>query len=72
MDALLETLVRLRNRAGVAVFERALAAARVAIAKVVMAEAERLAGLGRIKREGTIVPFRKRFADRGEPRDEEA
>ena len=72
LDAHLEVLVRLRRRAGAGVFERALGAARVAVARVVLAEAERLAGVARRKPEGTVVPFRKKSAENCAPRDEEA
>jgi hypothetical protein len=72
LDDHLAVLVRLRRRAGAAVFKRALDAARVAVARVVLAEAERRAGVGGRKREGTVVPFRRRAVDGHEPRDEEA
>ena len=72
LDDHLEVLVRLRRRAGVGVFERALLAARVAVARVLLAEAERRAGVGGRKPEGTVVPFRKRPVERPEQRDEEA
>jgi hypothetical protein len=72
LDAHLEVLVRLRRRAGVAVFKRALDAARVAVARVMLAEAERLADVGERKPKGTVAPFRKRTVERRETRDEEA
>ena len=59
LDAHLEALVRLRQHACGDVYRRALNAARVAVAQVVLAEAERLAGVGRRDPKGTVVPFRK-------------
>lgn len=58
LDGHLEVLVRLR-RAGAGVYARALQAARVAVAKVVLAEAERRAGCPRRRPTGTVVPFRR-------------
>ena len=72
LDAHLEVLVRLRRRAGVTVFERALLAAKVAVARVLLAEVERRAGVGNRKPDGTVVPFRKWPVERRGPRDEEA
>ncbi len=45
LDDHLPVLVRLQERAGLEVYARAVEAARVAVAKVVLAEAERLAGV---------------------------
>ena len=50
LDDLLTTLVRLRERCGADLYRRALAAARLAVGRVVVAEAERLAGIGRPRR----------------------
>ena len=52
VDRLATTLLRLRDRLGTALYRRALAAARVAVAREILAEAERRAGCGR-----TIPPF---------------
>ena len=57
LDDLLATLVRLRERCGPDLYRRALAAARVAVARVVLAEAERRAGVDRPQRTGTVVRF---------------
>lgn len=59
LDEHLEVLVRLRRRAGVGVFERALLAAKIAVARVVLAEAERLARRARPPPRGEVVPFRR-------------
>ena len=59
LDAHLEVLVLLRRRAGSALYERALLAAKIAVARVLLAEAERLAGVGAARPEGKIVRFRR-------------
>jgi hypothetical protein len=46
-DDLVAALFRLRERCGAALYRRAVAAARVAVGRVVLAEAERRAGVGR-------------------------
>ncbi len=68
LDDLLATLLRLRERCGPDLYRRALAAARVAVGRVVVAEAERLAGVGRPRAEATVVrfPLGDRLASRGE------
>lgn len=57
LDEHLAVLVRLRRRAGSDVYARALLAAKVAVARVVLAEAERLAGRGPRKSDGAVIPF---------------
>ncbi len=57
LDEHLEVLMRLRRRAGAEVYARALSAARVAVARVILAEAERLAGIRRPPRRGNVVRF---------------
>ena len=61
-----DVLRRLR-RCGGDVYARALGAARVAVARVVLAEAERLAGVERAKSGGAVVRFPRPF--RGESED---
>lgn len=57
LDQHLEVLVRLRRRAAPGVYDRALLSAKVAVAKVILAEAERVA-CGRIlAKNGVVVPF---------------
>lgn len=53
----LAILLRLRERAGAEVFARAVEAARVAVARVVLAEAETRAGVGGTPPKGMVVPF---------------
>jgi hypothetical protein len=68
LDNHLATLVRLRERAGADVYRRAVEAARVAVGRVVLAEAERLAGVGRRRRRGAIIlrfPIGRRFLPPG-------
>jgi hypothetical protein len=65
LDDLLVVLLRLRERCGPDLYRRALAAARVAVGRVVVAEAERLAGIGRPRREATVVRFPLDSASRG-------
>jgi hypothetical protein len=55
LDDLLVVLLRLRERCGVPLYRRAVAAARAAIGQVVLAEAERRAGVERPP--GTVVRF---------------
>jgi hypothetical protein len=52
VDRLATTLLLLRDRLGSALYRRALVAARVAVARAVLAEAERRAGCGQ-----SIPPF---------------
>jgi hypothetical protein len=56
IDGLLATLLRLRERCGAVLYRRAVAAARVAVGRVVLDEAERLAGAGRPPA-GTVLRF---------------
>ena len=66
LDDLLVLLVRLHDRCGSVLYERAISAARVSIARVVHTEAERRAGL--YQRSGTVIRFRpgeKYLADAG-------
>ena len=56
LDDLLVVLVRLRERCGPDLYRRALAAARVAVGRVVLAEAERRAGAER-PRSGSALRF---------------
>lgn len=66
LDAHLAILVRLRERAGPDVYLRAVDAARVAVGRVILAEAERLAGVGRRRRRGATVlrfPIRRQFLE---------
>jgi len=63
LDDLLVVLVRLRERCGPDLYRRALATARTAVGRVVLAEAERRAGLRR-RPSGTVVRF-----PTGQPRD---
>jgi hypothetical protein len=65
LDDLLATLIRLRERCGVPLYRRAVAAARVAVGRVVLAEAERLAGIDRPRPEATVVRFPLNLASRG-------
>jgi len=67
LDQHLEVLVRLRRRAGTGVYDRALLAAKVAVARVILAEAERRAGRARAPPKGTVVPFRRRGIAEAEP-----
>ncbi len=58
LDDLLATLIRLRERCGSDLYRRALTAARVAVGRVVLAEAERLAGKAPGgDRRGVVVRF---------------
>ena len=57
LDDLLATLIRLRARCGVPLYRRALTAARVAVGRVVLAEAERRSGVGARRPDGTVVRF---------------
>jgi hypothetical protein len=57
LDDLLATLVRLRARCGVPLYRRAVAAARVTVGRVVLAEAERRAGVNRAAKSGVVVRF---------------
>ena len=57
LDDLLATLVRLRARCGVPLYRRAVAAARVAVGRVVLAEAERRARVNRTAKPGVVVRF---------------
>jgi hypothetical protein len=64
LDDLLVVLIRLRERCGVPLYRRAVAAARAAVGRVVLAEAERRAGVERSRSEATVVRF-----PMGQPRD---
>ena len=66
-DIHLEVLLRLRCSADAAVFDRALEAARLAVARVILAEAERRAGVGSDGPTGTVIKFRMPL--RGWPED---
>ncbi len=68
LDDHLATLVRLRAT-GADIYDRALQAARVAVARVLLAEAERFAGISRRRPEGTVVPFRRQSAEMPGSRD---
>ena len=48
---------RLRRNASGDIYENALAAARVAVARVALTEAERVAGVDQTKASETIAPF---------------
>lgn len=63
-----QVLLRLRRWADGAVYDRALEEARLAVARVVLAEAERRAGVGRDRPTGTVVKFRRPVV---EPSDED-
>ena len=53
--ALVALLVRLRERCGPDVYRRALTAARAAVARTVLAEAERAAGVGAPPPAGALI-----------------
>jgi len=58
LDDLLVVLIRLRERCGPDLYRRALVAARLAIGRVILAEAERLAGKAPSgDRRGVVVRF---------------
>jgi hypothetical protein len=55
LNDLIARLALLRERAGPALYRRAVTAARTAVGRVVLTEAERLAGV--CKESGTVVRF---------------
>ena len=57
LDDHLARLLQLRERCGDDLYRRALTAARVAVARTVLEEAERLAGVGRERTSATVVRF---------------
>lgn len=59
LDQHLEVLVRLRRSAGGDVYDRALLAAKVAVARVILGEVERRLGVGRPSK-GQLIRFRRR------------
>ena len=63
LDDHLGVLRRLRRCSGGDVYDRALEAARTAVARVILAEAERLAGVGNERPSGTVVSFRRKTQD---------
>ncbi len=61
-ESLVAMLLRLSERCGRDLYRRAVTAARVAVARVVLDEAERLAGTKK-PRSGIVVAFPKRAPD---------
>ncbi len=68
----LEALLRLRRHADGAVYLRALDAARVAVARVILAEAERSAGVGSDRLAGTVIKFHRPDLKRSDDGDVDA